>query len=167
MKRILLAILLIFVFCSTGIASIKDSPDGFRDIKWGQSPEALGKNAVCLTIDGMLSSYLRIGDELKIGDTDLKVILYFFWDNQFLMVSIYTEGKSNSHALKAAMIARYGEQYDLNADGEYIWRDNNASIEFTYEASESEATASITSTRILQAMAQQSEEAAQKGAKDF
>lgn len=77
MKKILLALLIIFAFCSISTATIKDSPDGFRGIKWGDPPSALG--ARIKTGDGQFSiTYEKKGDKLSIGSAKLKSIRYKF-----------------------------------------------------------------------------------------
>lgn len=169
MKKTLLAILLIFAFCSVGAAAIKDSPGGFRGIRWGQSPAALGKNAVGLQMSGDVRGYLRTDDNLKIGGANVESIRYAFWENKFLQVIIKAKGVMNGQLLKAAMIARYGQpdiQSD-SADYSYLWLDDKAFIKYTYDAGASEATASIASTRLMQAMIDRQESEAKRGIKDF
>lgn len=168
MKKALLAVLAVLVFCSAGMAAIKDSPAGFRGVKWGQPPSALGESTVLL-IDGATSAYSKNGDKLKIGDTDLTYIIYVFWENKFMMAIIQTEGLNNGDALRAALLARYGEPRQklgvLKSD--YAWGDENAMITYTYDTGESKSRVAIASTPIFNAKRERDEAAAQKGSKDF
>lgn len=168
MKKTLFAVLAIFIFCSTGSAAIKDSPDGFRGIKWGQSPSALGKYTL-LAHTGGLGYYLKNDDKLKIGDADLTSIMYIFWENKFVMAVIQTEGSGNSNALRTAMIARYGEPEhgQNNANESSVWHDDNIVITYNYNMNALETSAAIANKPLLQKMLGQGEAAAQKGVNDF
>lgn len=167
MKKALLAVLLVFFFCSVAVAAIKDSPDGFRGIKWGQSPAALGENAILVDSSGKKSFYYIKGDNCRIGEADVDCISYFFWDNKFITATILAEGEFNSSALKAAMIEWYGEQYDLDSDGEHVWSDDNAYITLTIEMGDTITSATITSVPLLKAMIEDEDEEAKKGVKGF
>lgn len=168
MKKALLAVLAILIFCSAGMAAIKDSPDGFRGIKWGQPPSALGKYTTLL-VDGATIVYTKNDDKLKIGGADLKYIAYVFWENKFMSVIIRTEGLSNSDALKAAMFERYGEpQYEQGVlQSDHTWSDKNVLITYTYESDGSKASATISGRSIFHAKQEREKAAAQKGAEDF
>lgn len=169
MKKVLFAILLIFALCSVSTAEIKDSPDGFRGIKWGQSPDALGKNCSLVMNEGKLRVYLENDDKLRIGDAEITSVMYGFWDNKFMSVVIKAEGLSNSKALKAEMIARHGEPHSQpdKAEENYRWYDDNAVITYTYYVSEVCAGVGIASAPLIQAQLDEEREAAQKGVKNF
>lgn len=127
MKKISFAILLIFVFCSVAFAAIKDSPDGFRGVKWGDKPTALGASKLEEEAYG-IQIYTRHKEKLKIGEANLTEILYFFNEEKFICVTIESKGSNNIKALKTALTLRYGEDFIESPHGELIWGDWNAMV---------------------------------------
>lgn len=58
MKKSLLAILAAPILCSAGAAEIKNAPDGFCGVKWGDPPSALGARDK-VEENSSLSTYIK------------------------------------------------------------------------------------------------------------
>lgn len=96
-------------------------PDGFRGIKWGQSPSTVGE-LVYQASDGGIDLYTRKDDELKMGAAELELILYYFWQDKFCDVMITTKGFLNWNYFKAVVFEKFGEGYQDNKYiEEYMW----------------------------------------------
>ena len=88
----------------------QNKQDGFRDLDWG-APLGTLRGLVELKTDTGLEEvkeYVRENDLLKLGEVDLKSIVYAFWRDQFYTVTIWTEGKANYVLLRNEAIKRFG-----------------------------------------------------------
>lgn len=130
MKKNLFAILLILVFCSVAVADIKDSPDGFREIKWGDKPSALGASTLVEETRG-LQVYVKHNENLKMGEANLTAIAYMFMEKKFIGTAITSKGSDNSRALKTALLLRHGEDF-VEIPRVVVWGDMNATIAYQY-----------------------------------
>jgi hypothetical protein len=83
-----------------------DAKNGFRDLKFGSAPT---KDMELVRVDGEARIYQRPHDALEIGDGKCKRILYVFDKNRLHGVSVTTEGRNNSRAVRDALYAAYGE----------------------------------------------------------
>lgn len=94
--RIFLA-MLIFVMCAPGVFAdeqVEDfRMDGFRDLRWGDMPAALGPDAVLLgTADDGSSSYIRPREKSAVFGIFTKQPSYSFGKNGFEHMSAYFVG---------------------------------------------------------------------------
>lgn len=131
MKKLSFAIFLLLVFCSVALAAIKDSPDGFRGIKWGEPPSALGASKLTEEAYGV-QIYVRHDDKLKIGNANLTEISYIFNEKKFVGTIIASKGSDNNRALKNALMLRYGMDFHETPQGEVVWFDVNAMVVYQY-----------------------------------
>ena len=127
MKQFIVSIFVLFIF-ATALNAVprfmKNSPIGFRGVKWGDPPSVLGHS---LQIgDGF---YIRDEDKLLIGNARLSSIVYEFWKNRFYAVMIEAPRGQFTH-LKAAMISQFGPPpYRTSRSlDEFAWSDSNATI---------------------------------------
>lgn len=102
-EKISFAILLLLVFCSVAAAAIKDSPDGFRGIKWGDPPLVLGASTLIKEAYD-IQTYTKHNENLKMGDVNLTAITYFFKQKKFIDAAITSKGTDNSHRIKNCFI---------------------------------------------------------------
>ncbi|MFC1886440.1 hypothetical protein ACFLZM_05230 [Thermodesulfobacteriota bacterium] len=102
--------------------------DGFRDMRWGDSVSDK-KEFQFIGTDpsyGGVKKYIRITDNLKIGGAELKRIVYNFWQNKLMSVTIKFQGYVNYNNLLEACIKRFGKPYRPNQFMEkYCWFDTN------------------------------------------
>ncbi len=79
--------------------------------------------------------YVRPKDALKLGDIDLKSVVYAFWRDQLFTISIWTEGQKNFSALRSAAFAQFGQ--GARADGaneRYLWTNDTTDVMLKYTA---------------------------------
>lgn len=149
MKKVILALSLVFALCSAGAAEIKDSPDGFRGIKWGDPPAKLGAREKLGEVE-VLSTYTRKGDKMSIGEARLNEIRYLFvQDRLFLGVVIEAKEKLNCDKLMDALTARYGKPVDDGAENALRWIDDALNISYMYDRSEETAIVHIHSKKMF------------------
>lgn len=132
MKKTLLAIFTILVFCSASAAEIKNSPDGFRGVKWGDPPSALGDRD---KVEGtpLLSTYIKKGDALSFGDAEVKEIEYtFVRDRLFAAATITVKYKRDCDRLKDALVAEYGTP-SLDEKEKTVWKLDTITIYYKYD----------------------------------
>lgn len=133
MKRILLAVILLLVLASLAAANkpMKNSPDGFRGIKWGAPVSALGKTAQLVEEDKMDETkfYQKTDEDLTLGGATLSRIAYVFWRGKFTSAIIKCDSASEFPALKSVAVARFGTPVKPNEFIErYGWLDDNALV---------------------------------------
>jgi hypothetical protein len=100
--------------------------DGFRDLPWGSELSDIAGMAETETDTGLAGvvGYIRPNDVLRIGEVELKNIIYSFWHDQLYTVTIWTQNYSNYEALRSATFERFGEGSRRNESIErYIWSD--------------------------------------------
>ncbi len=166
MKKVILSILLVILIESMGFASIpdfKNSPDGFRGLKWGDSVSALGVNAELIRNEPKIETvqYSKKGEVLSLGGADLSQVVYFFWKDKFISVMLICKSPSDFHPLKEVAIERFGNPVKPNRYIEkYGWLDDNAMINL----SKNPPSMAITSVSLLLQQIQENKEKAKSGA---
>lgn len=166
MKKVILALSLVFFLCSISTAEIKDSPDGFRGIKWGDPPSALGER-VKIAVGRFVSFYTKDDEQMSIGVANLKSIEYvFIQDSQLSHVIIYAEGADNCTKLREAMIARYGTPLQTSQT-KNLWGDKKNSISFEYDTDTKNAEVYIISSKMINKLNALKKQEAEQGVKDF
>ena len=133
MKKIFLALLLILVSSSFASANkpIKNSPDGFRGMKWGDPLSALGKTAEFVHEEPVFGFkyYSKTDEDLSFGSAQLSSINYTFWKGQFISVGLRCKTPSDFPAMKAAAIEKFGKPVKPdNSIEKYTWQDDNVLI---------------------------------------
>jgi hypothetical protein len=100
--------------------------DGFRDLNWGSNLAMLNDFVELRSDTGLeeVKEYIREGDILKLGDADLKSIVYSFWRDQFYTVTVWTEGKTNYISLRNEAFKQFGAGQRSDPSLErYLWSD--------------------------------------------
>jgi hypothetical protein len=108
-------------------------PDGFRDIKWGTHIDTLTgmtKFGSDPSLGG-IEKYSRNSDVLRMDGANLSRILYGFWRQQLLSVTIEAEGASNCTALLKASVDKFGPGYKTKKAERYRW--NGSLTEILYD----------------------------------
>jgi hypothetical protein len=104
----------------------QNKQDGFRDLNWGVKLATLKDLMELKTDTGLeeVKEYIRENDILKLGEVDLKSIVYSFWRDQFYTVTIWTEGKANYISLRNEAFKRFGtgQRGDQSLE-RYLWSD--------------------------------------------
>jgi hypothetical protein len=90
-------------------------------LKWGDKIEDI-KGLQLVKTDKDTKAYIRPDDDLKIGEADLKRIIYHFWNSKFCSAIIEFESFSNFEAIRKASFIKFGEGKKTNRFMEdYIW----------------------------------------------
>ncbi len=124
-------------------------PDGFRGIKWG-ADISTSKHLEYFTsmFHGLSKTYIKSGDDLKIGAAQVKKIYYDFWDGKFESVSVRTEGLENYQGLKDAVFEKFGEGARTKEDN-YVWEGTISHMELEYKEGDKEGSLWIFSKEIF------------------
>jgi hypothetical protein len=85
-----------------------NEPDGFRGIKWGTKIDTLN-DMTKRDKEQTFAIYERNNDKLQIGNVDLKVLYYMFWQGKFNNMFAEIEGYSNWISLKQIYLSKYGK----------------------------------------------------------
>ena len=129
MKRLILlvaAVLLVSAATNAGAGDFKlgSEPDGFRGIKWGTNIQTLTGMSRTGTDagSGEVEKYTRSEDDLVMGSASLSKIVYAFWPQQLLSVTIEARGSANCEALREATFKQYGFGHKTNLYlKDYYW----------------------------------------------
>jgi hypothetical protein len=113
---------------SPGSLAYLDFKNGFRDLKFGDSPT----NDMVLKEDGGDSKYyFRPRDELTIGRAHMDRLVYGFYKNRLAAVLINTKGLWNSRALLDVLRQAYGYGSQPNEFMQrYTWRSARVIISY-------------------------------------
>lgn len=131
MKKTLLAVFAALILCSAGAAEI-NAPDGFRGVKWGDPPSALGVRDK-VEENSSLSTYIKKGDNMSFGGAQVKEIEYtFVRDRFFAAAAITVKNRRNCGELKDALIAEYGAP-QLDEEEKAVWTCDVVTIYYKYD----------------------------------
>ena len=159
-RKILLAIVLIFLITGIGFASqdeiaFKNEPDGFRGLKWGDAPtedmifyhQEVGEyspNKGNYYMQGLLV------DKLNIGSAKIRSISYIFnlYSNQFYKVNLFFNSETNFKILKIICEGKYGKP---TLEDKYLlcWFGDKANVSLYFNSKKKEGLFMIESTKIL------------------
>ncbi len=83
---------------------------------------------------GVVQYYLP-KKEYRFGRVDVDGVTYGFWREQFLSITIWTEGLSNYKALRKAVFNQYGEGWRNNKNVErWVWLDDSTQRMLEYDS---------------------------------
>jgi hypothetical protein len=106
--------------------STSRTSDGFRDLDWGvEMVNADGFEEIKANngLDGV-KEYVRSNQSLKIGEVNIKSIVYSFWRNKLYTITIWTQGQSNYMALRKEVFKQFGRGRRCDQSHErHIWSD--------------------------------------------
>jgi len=125
--------------------------DGFRDIKWGSSPDALGKNINISHEDKPTKQKMitKNDDKLSISTAKLESINYRYFDEKLMGVLIIFKGYESFAVIKNAFEEKYGSPYKPNRYMEdYMWNNGNAMLEIQYSNRSNQGTALFVNKKI-------------------
>jgi hypothetical protein len=94
--------------------------DGFGDMTWGSKLANVRGLEIQQSDSGLedVIEYVRPQDALKLGDANLKAVVYAFWRDQLYTVTIWTEGQKNFIALRDAVFDKLGKATRVDDSGE-------------------------------------------------
>jgi hypothetical protein len=175
MKRFIVTSLL-FLLCSMIFGqsvyarSFQNEPDGFRGIKWGTDIKEVN-NLVYIDTDpsyGGVKKYERKGDEYTIGAAQLNSIIYCFWNDKLMSVTVTFENFVNYNSVKEATTEKFGRGFKHNRYmEEFAWLGDRTTIMLKYNEISKKGSLYMSSVEMVeQATAlnkKKAKEGAQKG----
>jgi hypothetical protein len=111
-----------------------NGPDGFGGIKWGTAiKDVPAMSLVPGTDKGDEKSYVREGEKIQIGNTEVKAITYMFYKDKLYMVKVQFGNSSIFNKLKETLEGQYGVGKRPNPQYEqYEWVGENGNIFLNY-----------------------------------
>jgi len=108
---------------------------GFRSLFWGcRVFDIYGLEKVGMEpVYGGIDKYVNPREKLKFGGANLEKIVYGFWRNKLISVTIWADGKSNYTALRKEVFNRFGKgiQHDSSVERRiWIGGSSNKYLEF-------------------------------------
>ena len=151
-KVILLSVILVSLITGMGFASqgeiiFQNEPDGFRGLKWGDTPT---EDMRFFSQDSFFGNwYYREDDKLNIGNAKLRRIYYRFnlYSNQFYDIFITFVGEDNYDILKIIFEGKYGKPTQEDKDSLY-WIGDKARILLSFKFKEGKGSLSMASMEI-------------------
>jgi hypothetical protein len=134
MKKVALSIVVLTILLMSRFAFAQSfkpgsEPEGFRGVRWGTDISTLSgmehyrtseiggtlpvdlwdldRGALIEKID--LETYLKTGDELRMGGAELEKIEYGFWRGKFCEVTVTARGPENWVSLREAVFEEFGK----------------------------------------------------------
>lgn len=144
--------------------------EGFRDMKWGDSPSILGKKLILQSknVTSNVSTYSIKDDKLEISTAKLSGIDYLYFDNKFYGVNLKMKGASNFSIVKDALTSKYGTPNRPNRYMEkYWWFGGNSIVGIIYNQVGDEATAIIENIDLMNQSDAYKKNVGSQGAKDL
>jgi hypothetical protein len=113
---------------------MENPPDGWGGVKWGDRPEELGDDKVCLgrSPDTYEKVYKKDNDVNMLGEIPLTAIEYSFINDQLFSVDFISTEVFLKDSFYAYLVDRYGEPFFIDNRGEggerFLWGDHEFSI---------------------------------------
>jgi hypothetical protein len=140
-----------------------DEKNGFRTRHFGDDISQFA-DAVVKEDDGDHKFYSLTSENLKLGDADLKEIVYGFYKGKLATVTIKTPGITESKAVLEALKAQYGTPFQSNRYMQkFSWLGKNVFL--LYEENSATGAAEVyMSSKAISAQEKEDEKAAGKKA---
>ncbi len=140
MRRIVIVTIILLSFMAEIAFAFQNEPEGFRDLKWGDSP-AGDMELIDSAINEMI--YQRSNVKSHIGGVEFFKIDFIFLqkrvgscgcetEESFVGVHLYFKGKENYDILKMLLRDRFGEE-TYKGGIELEWEGNKTIILLNYE----------------------------------
>ena len=134
MNRAIIVVLMLNLFITICYAQEKPNaakfkqgsePNGFRGIEWNTDIDTIKekKGLVFHGMQGPFEAFVIRNDNMEIGDANLSVIGYLFWNGRFCKVDIMFTSFSDHEKLRKQVFNTFGPAQKtkyLNED-RYIW----------------------------------------------
>ena len=168
----------IFLFL---IVSIANSAviEGFRDLKWEDDVSKLGKSTISDKQSDKTIIYKKEKEHLMVGETKLKFINYYFFDNKFSAVLMAFSSKEAMINIKKSFEAKYQDaqffQIDIDKERYEMFGDNGIIISIECDKNYSKCFSWVTNAKLFLESGKYDDEFnkkildknAKKGAKDL
>lgn len=135
MKKIVLSALFVLLFCSATFA-MKNEPDGFRGIKWGDSAEKHKKILEEDVLHPELAKYQygeiyrKVNENYRLGEAEISRVYYRF-DSQGFFEASFNFTNENAKKVLAVCINQWGSPDEIEKHEEadfYYWYGKNVEV---------------------------------------
>ena len=144
MRKGFLVAVMILAF-SLGAVAFQNEPDGFRGLKWGDPP---GEDMEYIG-DVYGKGYTVPDDKMSLGNAQLYMIIYLFYEDRFFGVALYFRGEENYGLLETICKERYGEEELEEGFYEFKWMGQKSFVALHYDIVEETGFLSLNSTVIV------------------
>ena len=126
-----------FLLVAPIMSSAAEPPNGFRNLKWGSSPNASLKKFSGPTSDG-ITIYAPVSGKAPshLFDTPVAEEAYFFSNGKFFSGSAWFDGRGNFEKVKTALFRTYGQPSFVNEKNKlwkWKWQGNKIEIHLSYQ----------------------------------
>lgn len=164
MIRLIVLLALLSSISNAGSIADLDSKYGFRDLKFEARIDSI-PGFVINEDEGDQKFYSKSGDDLKIGEAELKSISYGAYKGKLSHVLIVTSGYLNSNRLLDILKEAYGRAYQGNKYIErYSWFGKRVSMSYEYDEVQQEATVIMSSKPLREIISADEKQSAKKAA---
>ena len=163
-KIVLLVLCSLVLLVMPGLA-FQNEPEGFRGLKWGDPPTE--EMEYFMELAGT-DVYLLPNDKMALGNANLYMVAYSFYENQFLEVGLHFKGEDNYNLLQTICKERYGEDEMDEGFYEIGWYGQKGIVWLNYDYMEEKGYLTLADTILaLKKTADEKEKEAEKAAGDF
>lgn len=113
-------VLSVAIISTTALADYTP-PTGFRDIPWASSPNAVMGGMALVEDHGDMKCYTRKKESLKIGDADLKRIVYCYYKDRFFALTVKFSGATNFTKIQETLTQKFDEPLRPNRYMDKYW----------------------------------------------
>jgi len=162
--------LTILLLCSLALLAapalaFQNEPEGFRGLKWGDPPTE--EMEYFMELAGT-DAYLLPDDKMALGNVALYMVVYTFYENQFLEVGLYFKSEDNYDLLQTICEGRYGEDEMDESFYEITWQGQKGFVFLNYDYVEEKGYLVLGNSILsLKKTADEKEKEAEKAAGDF
>ena len=144
-KVTVVLVALIVLALSVGVFAFQNEPDGFRGLKWG---DPVGEEMEYFGDISGSKGYILPDDKMSIGNAELYMIVYQFYEDRFLGVGLFFRGEKNYNLLETICKERYGEKELEEGFYEFDWTGQKSWIGLYYDIIEETGFLSLSSAVI-------------------
>jgi len=128
MKKGLLLMLVLVLALTVGAFAFQNEPEGFRGVEWGDPPT---EDMVLWDVVVGLDLYILPGEKLTMGEAELVLITYCFYEDRFMEVNLHFFELDNYALLKEICRTKFGKELEQSASDLY-WVSSQSQVSMDY-----------------------------------
>ena len=162
-KASLCLVIVAFLTLSVGAFAFQNEPEGFRGLKWGDPPTEDMRR-----VGKLEGAYFRLDDKMFLGDVELYLIGYRFYQQRFMSVALYFNGEENYELLETICKERYGKLALDQGFYELKWIGQKSFVMLVYDLMDEDGYLTLSSTPLaFEQMEAKKKQEAEKAAGDW
>jgi hypothetical protein len=125
------------VFAASGdimeisIPPLKERPEGFAGLKWGEPSEKLGEDKIMFSENGNTEQFTVTGEDLNWDGFAINDARFVFSKNQFTVVRISFEDSVKTSQLKSHVMSKFDKpslETERNGGTAFVWNDADLGV---------------------------------------